>query len=117
MTVELASVAELEAYRARLKLNQTRFDDALSFIANNMELELAGALLECRGIREEDYALVHPGGTLGRKLLKVEDLMHRGDELPLAGPERAENSQPAHPEGEGEDGQGPRPPASKGRIS
>lgn len=39
-------IAELEAYRARLKMNQTRFDDALSFIANNMELELAGALLD-----------------------------------------------------------------------
>ncbi|HYL80564.1 MAG TPA: KpsF/GutQ family sugar-phosphate isomerase [Candidatus Acidoferrum sp.] len=45
---------------------------------------LAVALLECRGIREEDFALIHPGGTLGRKLLlTVADLMHRGDELPL----------------------------------
>ena len=39
-------IAELETYRARLKLNQTRFDDALSFIANNMELDLAVALLD-----------------------------------------------------------------------
>ncbi len=45
---------------------------------------LAVALLERRGIRTEDFALVHPGGTLGRKLLlKVEELMHRGAELPL----------------------------------
>jgi arabinose-5-phosphate isomerase len=45
---------------------------------------LAVALLESRGIREEDFALIHPGGTLGRKLLlKVEDLMHGGDGLPL----------------------------------
>jgi arabinose-5-phosphate isomerase len=45
---------------------------------------LAVALLERRGIRREDFALVHPGGTLGRKLLlKVEELMHRGEELPL----------------------------------
>lgn len=44
---------------------------------------LAVALLERRGIRPEDFALIHPGGTLGRKLLlKVEDLMHRGDEVP-----------------------------------
>lgn len=44
---------------------------------------LAVALLERRGIREEDFALVHPGGTLGRKLLlKVEDLMHRGSDVP-----------------------------------
>ncbi len=46
---------------------------------------LAVALLEKRGFREEDFALFHPGGTLGKKLLlKVEDLMHTGDEVPLA---------------------------------
>ncbi len=45
---------------------------------------LAVALLERRGIREEDFALVHPGGSLGKKLfLRVEELMHRGEELPL----------------------------------
>jgi len=48
-----------------------------------MEDALAVALLERRGIQAEDFALVHPGGTLGRKLLlTVEDLMHRGDEVP-----------------------------------
>jgi len=47
---------------------------------------LAVAVLECRGIRAEDFALIHPGGSLGRKLLlKVEELMHRGQELPLVG--------------------------------
>jgi arabinose-5-phosphate isomerase len=45
---------------------------------------LALALLEKRGFKEDDFALLHPGGTLGRKLLlKVEDLMHKGDEIPL----------------------------------
>ncbi|HSB71876.1 MAG TPA: KpsF/GutQ family sugar-phosphate isomerase [Candidatus Methylomirabilis sp.] len=45
---------------------------------------LAVALLQRRGIREEDFALVHPGGRLGKKLLlKVEELMHRGEGLPL----------------------------------
>lgn len=44
---------------------------------------LAVALLQRRGIREEDFALIHPGGALGKKLLlRVEDLMHRGDEVP-----------------------------------
>ena len=44
---------------------------------------LAVALLERRGFQAEDFALIHPGGTLGRKLfLTVEDLMHRGDEVP-----------------------------------
>lgn len=45
---------------------------------------LAVVLLQMKGFREEDFALRHPGGTLGRKLLlRVEDLMHRGTELPL----------------------------------
>ncbi|MGH7834801.1 MAG: KpsF/GutQ family sugar-phosphate isomerase [Candidatus Binatia bacterium] len=47
---------------------------------------LAVSLLERKGFREEDFALRHPGGILGRKLLlKVEDLMHRGSDLPIVG--------------------------------
>ncbi|MCD6188054.1 MAG: KpsF/GutQ family sugar-phosphate isomerase, partial [Desulfuromusa sp.] len=45
---------------------------------------LAVALLDARGFKEEDFALFHPGGTLGKRLLlRVEDLMHVGDEIPL----------------------------------
>jgi len=45
---------------------------------------LAIALLEKRGFNEEDYALLHPGGALGNKLLlTVNDLMHTGDAIPL----------------------------------
>ena len=44
---------------------------------------LAVALLERRGFNADDYKVFHPGGQLGRKLFKVEDLMHKGDELPL----------------------------------
>ena len=44
---------------------------------------LAVVLLEKKGFKEEDFAIRHPGGILGRKLLlRVEDLMHRGDEIP-----------------------------------
>ncbi len=44
---------------------------------------LAVALLEARGFTPEDFALSHPGGTLGRRLLlKVADLMHGGDRIP-----------------------------------
>jgi len=44
---------------------------------------LAVALLENRGFTEEDFARSHPGGSLGRRLLlRVEDLMHTGDEIP-----------------------------------
>jgi arabinose-5-phosphate isomerase len=45
---------------------------------------LAVSLLETKGFKEEDFALRHPGGTLGRKLLlRVEDLMHRDADVPL----------------------------------
>lgn len=45
---------------------------------------LAVALLDERGFKAEDFALFHPGGALGKKLLlRVEDLMHGGDEIPL----------------------------------
>ena len=42
---------------------------------------LAMALLERRGFTADDFAVLHPGGRLGQKLLRVEDLMHRGDDL------------------------------------
>lgn len=45
---------------------------------------LAVALLVKRGFRAEDFAIFHPGGSLGKKLLlRVEDLMHSGDSIPL----------------------------------
>jgi arabinose-5-phosphate isomerase len=44
---------------------------------------LAVALLEERGFGPEDFALLHPAGVLGRRALRVEDLMHRGAEIPL----------------------------------
>ncbi len=45
---------------------------------------LAVVLLREKGFKEEDFALRHPGGILGRKLLlQVQDLMHLGSELPL----------------------------------
>lgn len=44
---------------------------------------IAIALMEKRAFKIEDFALLHPGGTLGRKLLlKVEDLMHTGSAMP-----------------------------------
>jgi arabinose-5-phosphate isomerase len=46
---------------------------------------LAVALMTARGLTPEQFAIFHPGGSLGRKLLlKVDDLMHVGDDLPLA---------------------------------
>jgi arabinose-5-phosphate isomerase len=44
---------------------------------------LAIALSERKGFRAEDFASLHPGGKLGKRLLRVENLMHVGDEIPL----------------------------------
>ncbi|MCE3044755.1 KpsF/GutQ family sugar-phosphate isomerase [Legionella sp. 16cNR16C] len=45
---------------------------------------LAIALLQARGFNENDFALSHPGGSLGRRLLlKIDELCHRGEQLPL----------------------------------
>jgi arabinose-5-phosphate isomerase len=43
---------------------------------------LAMALLQARGFTIDDFAVLHPGGRLGRKLLRVQDLMHTGDQIP-----------------------------------
>jgi len=43
---------------------------------------LAIALLERRGFQEDDFAALHPGGLLGKKLRRVESLMHSGEDLP-----------------------------------
>ena len=49
---------------------------------------LAVALLVKRGFKAEDFALFHPGGALGKKLiLRVEDLMHAGEAIPLVSEE------------------------------
>lgn len=43
---------------------------------------LAMALSESRGFAEEDFAALHPGGNLGRRFLKVKDLMRTGERIP-----------------------------------
>jgi arabinose-5-phosphate isomerase len=49
---------------------------------------LAVALLEARGFTEEDFALSHPGGTLGRRLLlHVSDIMHTREDMPRIAPD------------------------------
>ncbi len=43
---------------------------------------LAMALMERKGFGKEDFASLHPAGNLGRQLLRVGELMHRGDSIP-----------------------------------
>jgi arabinose-5-phosphate isomerase len=45
---------------------------------------LAVALMERKGFSPDQYRDFHPGGSLGRALIRVADLMHRGEEIPLA---------------------------------
>ena len=44
---------------------------------------LAMTLLVRKGFREEDFASLHPGGRLGRRLMRVEHVMHSGDAAPI----------------------------------
>jgi arabinose-5-phosphate isomerase len=46
---------------------------------------LAVALMERRGFSTDQYRDLHPGGALGRALIRVSDIMHKGEELPLVG--------------------------------
>lgn len=48
---------------------------------------LALALSRRKGFRAEDFANLHPGGRLGKKLMRVESLMHAGDALPRVQPD------------------------------
>ncbi len=48
---------------------------------------LALTLLKMKGFRQEDFAFLHPGGHLGRKLLKVKDLMRKGKDHPIVSQE------------------------------
>ena len=48
---------------------------------------LAVTLSEKRGFKEEDFANLHPGGKLGKKLARVESLMHSGEALPRVTPQ------------------------------
>ena len=48
---------------------------------------IAVALLERKGFSADDFRVFHPGGRLGANLLRVKDLMHAGDALPLVAPE------------------------------
>jgi len=50
---------------------------------------IAVALLERRGFSPADFRVFHPGGKLGSQLMKVSEIMHLGDKLPLVNPKMA----------------------------
>ncbi len=68
--------------REACPLNLTPTTSAVAAMA--MGDALVVALIRLRGFRAEDFAMFHPSGVLGRSLLlKVSELMHTGDELPV----------------------------------
>lgn len=52
---------------------------------------LAVALLEKSGFTSEDFGVFHPGGKLGKSLIRIADIMHERDELPLVAPQALMN--------------------------
>jgi arabinose-5-phosphate isomerase len=50
---------------------------------------LAVSLLEKRDFRQDDFAALHPAGSLGKRLLRVDKVMHAGDALPKVAPQTA----------------------------
>ncbi|MGH9680347.1 MAG: KpsF/GutQ family sugar-phosphate isomerase [Candidatus Acidiferrales bacterium] len=55
---------------------------ASTTVAMAMGDALAVTLLDRRGFSPGDFAALHPGGRLGKKLLRVENLMHAGEDMP-----------------------------------
>ncbi len=77
---EVALLLRVEREACPMNLAPTSSTTAMLALGDTLAL----VLLEARGFRPEDYALLHPGGSLGRRLLtKVGDLMHTGDENPV----------------------------------
>ncbi len=86
-TLGTASTAVLDTSVAEEACTLNLAPTASTTTALAMGDALAVALLESRGFTVEDFALSHPGGALGRRLLlKVGDLMHTGDEIPRVTP-------------------------------
>ena len=82
LTAAADLVLPVPVEREACPLNLTPTTSAVAAMA--MGDALAVTLIRLRGFRREDFAMFHPSGVLGRSLLvRVEDLMHTGDELPV----------------------------------
>lgn len=79
----LAAEAHLDASVSREACPHDLAPTSSTTVALVLGDALAVSLLEARGFTAEDFAFSHPGGALGRKLLlKVSDIMSKGDEVP-----------------------------------
>ncbi len=88
-----SSMAKLSEYHLQITVKEEACPLGLAPTSSStatlvMGDALAVALLQARGFTREDFALSHPGGALGRKLLlKLQDIMHSGDMLPKVLPQ------------------------------
>lgn len=86
-TLALAADAHLDVSVAREACPLNLAPTASTTATLAMGDALAVALLEARGFTQEDFALSHPGGALGRRLLlRIGDVMRRGEQLPRVAP-------------------------------
>lgn len=87
-TLSKAADASLDVSVAKEACSLDIVPTASTTAAMAMGDAIAVALLIKRGFNKEDFAFFHPGGNLGRRLLiRVKDLMHTGDELPVVSPD------------------------------
>jgi len=82
---DLAITIEISREACPLNLAPTASTTAMLALGD----ALAMAISEKRGFREEDFAALHPGGRLGRRFLKVKDLMRTGERVPAVSRETA----------------------------
>jgi len=78
-------VLDVSVDREACPLNLAPTASAVAMLA--MGDALALAVMSERGFSAEDFAALHPGGSLGKKLLRARDLMHSGPDNPTAKPE------------------------------
>ena len=81
-TIALASDVVLDASVNEEACSLNLAPTASTTVAMALGDALAVALLEKRDFRHDDFAALHPAGSLGKRLLRVEKLMHAGDKLP-----------------------------------
>jgi arabinose-5-phosphate isomerase len=80
---EAQALLDVEVEEEACPMNLTPTASSTATLA--MGDALAMAVLEASGFREEDFAQFHPGGSLGRRLMRVHELMISGEDIPCVG--------------------------------
>jgi arabinose-5-phosphate isomerase len=86
-TIAQASDVVLDASVSEEACSLNLAPTASTTVAMALGDALAVALLEKRDFRQDDFAALHPAGSLGKRLLRVEKLMHAGHKLPRVAPD------------------------------